>query len=470
MPPPQSKEPSTRRGSAQSPSRVFLKIGIAAAGVVCAVFAGQFWLEAYLKSEAFRIKIEEALGRSLHAKAQLSEIRRQGTTITSESLRLEGSSGSFFKSAQIHGLRAELDLGGLWQRLWKVDHLSFLSLELNLDAPAKMAKPVEAGEERLPAKPESFLASLLPNKTKIASLQSDRTTITRAGVEVLQTRSTASPQDSGWNVVLGGGELHCPGVPRMEIQEARLQVTPEGGTLRGARLLIKTGGQMTLTGEWSAASGTKLHAQIENTSVTPFLPQWWQAKLHGSLQGTVHLTQPGASNAGSPELSGDLRLAGGKLEGLPLLGQLDGFLGSPRFRQVALKTASARLRKTSDRTELQDIDLDAEGILRIRGGVSVERDRLSGSLRLGISPSFVQWLPAGRNALFGEPSEGYVWVPFQLSGSLENPQEDLSTRLAAGVVDAVTEAAKGLPKELPKALPEAAKGLLDAVKSILPGR
>jgi len=438
--------------------------------VVCAVFAGQFWLETYLKSEAFRVKTEEALGRSLHAKAQLSEIRRQGTTITSESLRLEGSTGSLFKSAQMHGLRAELDLGGLWQRVWKVDHLSAMSLELNLDAPAKTSKTDAAGDESLPAKPESFLASLLPNKTKIASLQSDRTTITRAGVEVLQTRSTASPQDSGWNVVLGGGKFHCPGVPLMEIQEARLQVTPEGGTLRGARLLIKTGGQMTLTGEWSATSGTRLHAQIENTSVTPFLPQWWQAKLHGSLQGTVHLTQPGASNAGSPELSGELRLTGGKLEGLPLLGQLDGFLGSPRFRQVALKTASARLRKTSDRTELQDIDLDAEGILRIRGGVSVEKDRLSGSLRLGISPSFVQWLPAGRNALFGEPSEGYVWVPFQLTGTLENPQEDLSARLAAGVVDAVTEAAKGLPKELPKALPEAAKGLLDAVKSILPGR
>jgi hypothetical protein len=153
-----------------------------------------------------------------------------------------------------------------------------------------------------------------------------------------------------------------------------------------------------------------------------------------------------------------------------VLGQLDGFLGSPRFRQVALKTASARLRKTSDKTELQDIDLDAEGILRIRGGVSVEKDRLSGSLRLGISPSFIQWLPAGRNALFGEPSEGYVWVPFELTGTLENPQEDLSARLAAGAVDALTEAAKGLPKELPKALPEAARGLLDAVKSILPGR
>ncbi len=448
-------------------------LGIAAAGVVGAVFAGQFWLEAYLKSEAFRLKTEEALGRSLHAKAQLSEIRRQGTTITSESLRLEGTGGSFFKSAQIHGLRAELDLGGLWQRLWKVDHLSFLSIELNLDAPAKTSKPVEAGEESLPslpAKPESFLSSLLPDKTKIASLQSDRTTITKDGLEVLQTHSTASPQDSGWNVVLGGGELHCPGVPRMEIQEARLQVTPEGGTLRGARLLIKTGGQMTLTGEWSAASGTKIHAQIENTSVTPFLPQWWQAKLHGFLQGNVHLTQTGSPSAGSPELSGDLRLSGGKLEGLPLLGQLDGFLGSPRFRQVALKTASARLRNTSDKTELQDIDLDAEGILRIRGGVSVEKDRLSGSLRLGISPSFVQWLPTGRNALFGEPSEGYVWVPFQLTGTLENPQEDLSVRLAAGVVDAVTEAAKGLPKELPKAVPEAAKGLLDAVKSILPGR
>ena len=163
-------------------------------------------------------------------------------------------------------------------------------------------------------------------------------------------------------------------------------------------------------------------------------------------------------------------MTGGKLEGLPILAQLDSFLGNPRFRQVALKTATARIRKTSDKTEFQDIDLDAEGILRIRGGVTVEKDRISGSLKLGISPSFVQWLPAGRDVLFGEAAEGYVWAPFQISGTLENPQEDLSSRLAAGVVEGVMEAAKGLPRELPKALPEAAKGLLDAVKSILPGR
>jgi hypothetical protein len=437
---------------------------------VGAVFAGQSWLETYLQSEAFRLKTEEAVGNSLHAKARLSDIGRQGTTITGETLRLEGSHGSFFKSAQMHGVRAELDLGGLWRGLWKVDHLSFLNLELNLDAPAQPSSQDAPGTKDLPEKPEALLASLLPRKAKIASVHSDRTTLTREGMEVFQTRATASPQDSGWNVVLGGGELHCPGIPRMEIQEARLLVAPDGGTLRGARLLFKTGGQVNLTGDWSAASGTKLHAQVENTNVTPFLPQWWQARLHGSLQGTLHLTRPAAAAPAGQELTGDLRLAGGKLEGLPLLGQLDGFLGSPRFRQVALKTASARLRKTSGKTELQDIDLDAEGILRIKGGVSLEQDRLSGSLRLGISPSLVQWLPSGRKALFGEPSEGYVWVPFQISGTLENPQEDLSARLAGGVVEAVTEAAKGLPKELPKALPEPAKGLLDAVKSILPGR
>ena len=470
MPPPPTTETKSRRVPRKTPSKLFLKAGIAASGVVGTVFIGQFWLETYLKSETFRLKTEEAVGRALHAKAQLSEVRRQGTTIGSETLNLEGGTGSVFKKAQIQGLRAELDLGGLWNRLWKVDHLSLLRLELNLDAPAQTPRADHANDDSPPSK-SPFPASLLPNKATIHLIQSDRATFTKGGVEVLQTRATASPQDSGWSVVLGGGELRCPGVPRMEIEEAKLHVTPEGGTLRNARLLLKTGGQFKLTGDWSAASRANLYAQIENTDVAPFLPPWWQARLHGFLHGTIHLTQPAKSPAsGGPELSGDLRMTGGKLEGLPILAQLDSFLGNPRFRQVALKTATAHIRKTGDKTEFHDIDLDAEGILRIKGSVSVEKSRISGSLKLGISPAFVQWLPTGRNVLFGETAEGYVWAPFQVYGTLEDPREDLSSRLAAGVVEGVTEAAKGLPKELPKALPEAAKGLLDAVKSILPGR
>jgi hypothetical protein len=232
-------------------------------------------------------------------------------------------------------------------------------------------------------------------------------------------------------------------------------------------LLVKKGGQASLSGEWSTEGGSDFHAKLENVAAEPFLPVWWQTRISGLLQGSLHFQRA----ANSPEtLSGELRLTSGKLEAFPLLSQLDSFVGSPRFRQVALKTASAKIKRSPGRTELTELDLDADGILRIQGTVLVENGMLNGRMQLGIPPSIIQWLPGARTKLFGEPREGYVWTPFTLTGPVEQPVEDLTPRLAAAAVEAVTETLKKLPANVPQGLPEAAKGLLDAVKSLLPGR
>ena len=165
---------------------------------------------------------------------------------------------------------------------------------------------------------------------------------------------------------------------------------------------------------------------------------------------------------------------GGKLESLPFLAELDAFVGSPRFRQIPLKTASAKLRRSARCTELSNLDLDADGLLRIQGNLLIENGTLNGQLKIGISPTLIQWLPGARSKVFTESRDGYIWAPMQLSGSVDQPVEDLSSRMAVAAVESVTETVgkipRGVPQNLQQVVPEAAKGLLDAVKSILPNR
>jgi len=455
-------------------------LGGALVAVVVAFFAAEALLNSYLGSEAFRTKTEAALGRAFKAEARLAPLQHQGTTLASEALQLRGGPAAPFASADLQGIRAELDLSGLWQRLWQIEHLSFqrLNVDLNKSAPGA----VQAGGDRVdpsessppagasgPPKSEGFLAALLPNRTRIATLHTDRASFSLAGAELRQSRLTAVPSagGAGWEATLESGDLTAPGMPAIELQEARLALRHGGGVLRGSRLLVKKGGQASLSGEWSTEGGSDFHAKLENVAAEPFLPVWWQTRISGLLQGSLHFQRA----ANSPEtLSGELRLTSGKLEAFPLLSQLDSFVGSPRFRQVALKTASAKIKRSPGRTELTELDLDADGILRIQGTVLVENGMLDGRMQLGIPPSIIQWLPGARTKLFGEPREGYVWTPFTLTGPVEQPVEDLTPRLAAAAVEVVTETLKKLPANVPQGLPEAAKGLLDAVKSLLPGR
>ncbi len=481
-----------RRRSARGRPLLWVGAVFAVCGVV-GLFAVQAWLESYLKSDAFRLKAESAIGKALHAKAQLLPLQRQASVVSTEALALEGGTGAVFRSAKLQGVRAELDLSALWQRTWRVQHLDMQRLELALN-PAAGSPPVAgvgAGAQAQPAAAEGsasatslpegsaagsppvagaegqgWLVRLLPNRTHLAAIRTDRASVTRGALQLLNARLSASPASAGWDLVLENGELRHPALPGIDLAEARLNVRPGQGALRRGRLLVKAGGQAALSGEWSPA-GAEFHAQLENVAAEPFLPKWWQSRLRGALNGDVVFKQvPG----GAEVLSGTLHMSGGKLEALPLLSQLDSFLGTPRFRQVPLKKASVEFSRSGARTELRELDLDADGILRVRGTLVVDAGRLEGKMQLGIPPSVIQWLPPARTRIFGESRDGYVWVPFTVSGTVEQPEEDLTPRLAGALVETVTEAVKKLPPTLPPGVPEAAKGILDSVKSLLPVR
>ncbi len=472
---PNSSEPQKRKRSANKrPSCLLWGFTGASFCGVAALFTAQAWLEGYLKSDAFRAKTETAIGRVLHAEAILEPLQRQGTAIQSNSAKLTGLDGAFFRNASLQSPRAEIDLNGLWKRTWKLTTLNFQRLDIDLNP---QRAPTTTPDDGPKPKPIShWLTSLLPNRTEIASIRTDRATLTRQGAELEQTRLDAHPVEGGWSIDLANGNLRWPGVPAMELTHASLTCkSGECGEciLRSAQFLFKAGGKATISGQWSRQSPAEFHAQLENVTLQPFLPEWWQARLLGALQGNLRYTQTAADVPG--ELTGELRLTNAKLEALPLLSQLDSFLGIPRFRQVPLKSATARIVRTASRTELKEIDLDADGLLRLQGSVAVQDGQIQGALKLGIAASLLHWLPGSQSQIFANSKDGYVWAPFELSGSVDHPVEDLSTRLAASTLDSVRGAANGvmnaagkvLPNQ-PKNLPDAAKNLLDAAKSVLP--
>jgi len=82
--------------------------------------------------------------------------------------------------------------------------------------------------------------------------------------------------------------------------------------------------------------------------------------------------------------------------------------------------------------EARHIAIEAKGKFSIEGSITLSKESLGGSLDLGATPEYLEWLPNARE-IFSREREGYLWTTVHLSGTLENPQQDLSPRVFAAM-------------------------------------
>ncbi len=483
-PAPQSSQRRQQRGTSPAAILVRVGLGLLAFFIVC-IFAAQSWLESYLKSESFRVRVETAIGKKFHANAQLSLPQRSSNSLYIDSLAATGikadpsqtdTADARFRSIQLQGVRGELDLMAILKRVWRIESIHIQRADVDLDppaaAPSSETTPIEAADSpptQQHNSKQSWIAGLLPTRTELQSIKAERADVSKLGISLRKTRLTLKPVEKDWEMLAEDGELSFAALSLskpIELKSAQISIKKELTVLKQAHLMFPSGGQTKVTGQWESSSASDVHADLENINIEPFLSKWWQTRLLGSVDGSLSVKK----SAGKPQqVDASLRLKGGRLESLPLLSELDTFLGTPRFRSLAIRSGSAKIHREGQLTELNDIELDADGVIRIEGALTIRDGKLEGTLQLGISPSLVQWLPGARSKVFEENRAGYLWTPVHISGTTDLPQEDLSKRLLQTAAGVVIDSLQKIQKN-PQNAPEAVKGVLDAVKSILPGR
>ena len=89
----------------------------------------------------------------------------------------------------------------------------------------------------------------------------------------------------------------------------------------------------------------------------------------------------------------------------------------------------------------------------VQGHVLIGTDRsLGGTLNIGLPRNIVQALPLPKedvvDKLFTskEDDSDYLWVKLNLSGTLDQPKEDLSIRISTLAGDSIVNSLKNLPK------------------------
>ncbi len=459
---------SARRHGGGSPTflRRVLLWGLAAlAALAVAGFIGYAQLLSYLQGQEFRSVLQNEIMNKTQAElcTMKDTLSIDANRVSVQALDLRWRSGLLQKVGS-RGIHAEIKRSAL---LDKKLHFTRLvveegSLDLDLDSKSEQEAPLRSGKS-------SFLSGLAPTRAELEHFECKdfNATLRSNGREYSLTDSalTATPRQGqkNWELRLSSGRLHTPlpVIGDSNLKGATILMNGKAATLSlsDARLMLSPGELIAnavleqSTGNWS----TNLRAN--SVDVSRLIGEDWKKRLSGSLYGRMQMD---GNAEGLQVAEGKLSLQQGVLEALPFLENLPVGNTYP-YRSLKLEKATARLsyphadaaRNIDKAWLLDNIDLRAEGgWLRVQGHVLVDEDgSLGGSLLIGLPENIAAGLapvesPLHRSIFNAEGEQGYLWLRMNLSGSLSNPQEDLSVRLTTLLNAALPDAAKALRKLL----------------------
>jgi hypothetical protein len=125
---------------------------------------------------------------------------------------------------------------------------------------------------------------------------------------------------------------------------------------------------------------------------------------------------------------GSLRVQDARADNLPFLEKLAELAHEKSFEHLELTDCSLNFTWRYPSIEIKDIVLEEKGKFRVEGAISIDRRALRGAIQLGVARKHLDWLP-NREEIFSRQQGGYLWTAVHLSGTIDQPKQDLSPRI-----------------------------------------
>lgn len=446
---------------------------------VCLV-VGYYQLLAYLQSDTFRQKAESGMQAASGASRveMTANLRIDGPRITTESLTLEKI--GVVSQAQATGINAEINRAALISRKIHLRKLSMEEASVVLNAAGPVRKPGKKSQKRRKTTTSSPSQQAAPGSPALLSKDNIQLDVLECKDADLSLRSpggtyrifsagiTAQPAPrigrNAWQLNVENARLRTPFyyLQDSSVKSATVVYHNNDLDLTDARVML-TPGEMRVKGHFDLKqSQWTLDLQVNKGNVHRILSENWKRRINGDLYGRMAITGQGRSVTSGV---GSFSLQNGVIEGLPFLSQLPVGNTYP-YRSIELEKAESQIlfpfsaRKMKNAWMFDKIHLQAkDGALIIRGQVLIGTDRsLGGTLTIGVPEHVVASLPVATDELSAQlftaqgPEPGYLWVNMNLSGTIDQPEEDLSVRIATLVSRNLTSLLVDVPKGSASAL------------------
>lgn len=384
-------------------------------------------LTRYVESDAFRVAMEEETAKGLHfPRAQYAPIRRTAA-LTAHSETFEADHGQkAMKSLVAHGITAKFDPWGVLVRQWRLDDVHVQSGDVEIQI-------YEAHPEPVKAKP--WFAIFLPNRVYLKSIHSDQANITwrfrdeRAGF--FGTQLLITPNGRDFDYVATGGRLKMAAAPDLDLRRTHVLITKALLTLYDLDLASDSQSGESIRAQGHAGLGQDKSIDVKvnfnSVPISQWVPAEWKGHFKGSAFGDIHWTGKNPKLESSSG-EGSLRIDNGRVDDVPLLKKLAEFARKKSFERLDLNECLLGFAWRYPEIDVKDITIEEKGKFRIEGEISVKRRLLRGTIRLGLTREYLDWLP-NPEEVFSRRSRGYLWTDVHLSGTIDEPRQDLSQRI-----------------------------------------
>jgi hypothetical protein len=398
---------------------------IAVAGCV-AVFYSPL-LTHYIEGNAFRAAMEDETAKGLHfPRSRYAPIGRT-SALSAASESFEASNGvKAMKSLDAHGITARFDPLGVFARQWRFDDVHVQSGDVAIQI-------YEANPEAVTPKP--WFAIFLPNRVYVKRIESDQANVTwrfrgkQAGF--FGTRLLITPHGPDFEYVATGGRLNMPLLPDLDLRRVHLLITKTLLTIYDVELASDSGSDENIHAQATAGLGKNksvdFKANFNAVPIRTWLPAEWKGRLKGSAFGDLHWAGEDPKLESSSG-EGSLRVRDGRIDDLPLLEKLAELSQKKSFERLDLSDCSLTFGWRYPKIDIKDIVIEEKDKFRIEGEISIEHRLLRGTIRLGLTREYLDWLP-NPEEVFSRRQGGYLWTNVHLSGTIDEPAQDLSQRI-----------------------------------------
>ncbi|HEY4271489.1 MAG TPA: hypothetical protein VGM65_05765 [Candidatus Udaeobacter sp.] len=384
-------------------------------------------LTRYVESDRFRAAMEEETAKGLHfPQGRYAPIRRTGA-LTAQSDRFEADSGrKAMRSLDAHGISARFNPWGVFVRQWRLSSVHVQSGDVEIQIYEPHPEPVGR---------KPWFAIFLPNRAYLEKIESEQANITwrfrgeRAGF--FDTQLLITPHGRDFEYVATGGKFTMALLPDLDLRHTHLLITKTLLTLYDLDLASESQREERILVQGHAGVGedrsVDAKANFDHVAIQRWLPAEWERRLTGSASGDLHWTgkDPKLENSSG---EGSLRIRDGRIEDLPLLQKLAELARKPSFTRLNLNECSLSVAWRYPKIDIKDIIIEEEGKFRIDGVISINGRVLRGTLNLGLTREYLDWLP-NPEEVFNRRSGGYLTTNVHLSGTIDKPVQDLSPRI-----------------------------------------
>jgi hypothetical protein len=440
-----------------SVQRLRLPLVVFAAVIISLLLGGGIALYSFVHSDACREWLTRRLNHSLRVDGKLEPITWNGLTFSSAGYSGTGQAKRRVKSLDASGISAHLNWPALLARTWDLDQVNVEKASVYLGEPTAKQE-----EQKVPS---SSSGIKLPHFF-VFDFQIDHIAINQSNLhwsvgqnqagELLGTKIIAARRGDSWDVSASGGKAQHTGLPSVTLDSLSASTGSKGVTITQARLFGQNGGAISLNGfvALDESQLSRIHTEFSGISISDLYPETLHlngiASGNADYSGTIQQEDTGT-------ITGSLHVDKLRMDWSIFLGKIGSFIKTSRTDEWALDSVDTQVTYRSQHIEFSHLVAKYQDQARIEGNGTIESGQINATLSVGFSATILKWLPGVQQKVFTEQRDGLYWAPVQLTGTPQNPKEDLSKRISSALQESVG-------KELKDQTKDAIKSFLDLLR------